>query len=68
MRKLLVLIPVLLVAGCVSGGPTSSTCGHGDGATRLTAEQIDLLTDKQVYEILGRNEAQAARGCAVPNK
>lgn len=67
MRKLLALMLLLLVASCASVGP-SDNCGAGDGATYLTVEQQDALTDDQVRQILGRNDAQVVRGCAIPNK
>lgn len=66
MQRLIALTLLLLVASCASVGP-SANCGAGDGALYLTQEQQDALTDDQVREILGRNEAQVLRNCAVPN-
>lgn len=56
------------MSSCVSVGHRSSTCGPNDTATRLTNEQIDLLTPEQVKDILAKNEALEKRGCAVANK
>lgn len=68
MRLFRVCVVALLVSSCVSVGGRSSLCGPNDTATRLTDQQIDLLSDEQVKDILSKNEALEKRGCAVANK
>ena len=65
-QTLSLLAVLLLVAGCATGGSDGS-CLPSDVAIRLTAAQIDTLSDEQVKVILARNEELAARGCAKPN-
>lgn len=62
------LLLLLLVTGCATGGSVVSGCTAADVPIRLTSEQIDTLSDEQVKVILNRNEELADRGCARANQ
>jgi hypothetical protein len=68
----MLLALVLLVSGCANNGASgrlpTEVCGPGDGATRYTDAQIELMSDEDVNEALTKNEIALARGCAVANK
>ncbi len=57
---------MLLVSGCAAGGQLSKA--NCTDAVRLTDEQINSLSEKQVNDILYNNERLAKRGCATPNR
>lgn len=68
MRTFSVCVVMMLVTGCASVGVPTKYCGPNDTALYLSKKQIDLLTDEQVKDILAKNEALYARGCAKPTK